>query len=252
MQNLPDRNPNSPSAQTRAEVRPSHRGPQIFFLYVAAAIAAFTAVAYELLLASYATFLLGASVFQYSLVISFMMASMGLGALLTSKMKTNALQTFFLVEIGLAFTAAVALPLLYYAFAHDLSPRLLLMFFVLIIGLSIGMEIPLLSHISGSEKGLPRILFFDYLGGFAGGMAFPLWLLPKLGFFRVAAVLGTLNSVLAILMLWIFASELRAHRKWWVALVVVTFVLALTFLLFADPLRHLMELKLFEIRQASE
>lgn len=222
--------------------------PRLVFFYAAATIAAFSAVAYELLLASYATFLLGATVFQYSLVISLMMASMGFGALLTGKLEERALVTFFAVELGLALIAIVALPILYTAFAWEISPRFFILLFVLAIGTAIGMEIPLLNFLNKSKDSLPKILFFDYLGGFVGGIAFPLWLLPHLGFFRLAAALGTLNAVLAACLLWLFWDKFKSHRVWWTAAVAGVLVLSLAFLVGAESFRHYLELRHFQIK----
>ena len=62
---------------------------QSLYLYFCAGLVAFTCVAYELLLGSYATFLMGASIFQYSLVISLMMLNMGIGAFVTKRLEKN-------------------------------------------------------------------------------------------------------------------------------------------------------------------
>lgn len=167
------------------------------FVFFLAFIASFSAIAYELILASYATFLFGATIFQYSLVISLMMASMGIGSYF-SKFLDSDLNNFIVLELVLSLVAILAIPTLYSAFATQWTPKGVLVFFVLCIGFLIGLEIPLLNKFS-SGKSLNQILFSDYLGGFIGGILYPLWFLPYFGFFKTAAILGSLNAALALL-----------------------------------------------------
>jgi len=216
-------------------------------LYAAAGIAAFSAIAYELLLASYATFLMGASVIQYSLVLSVMMASMGGGALLAEKLKNHPIEYLVGVEIALSWIAIATIPLLYFSFAQDLSPRLLMIGFVIAIGSAIGMEIPLINQIHPTESGLNRILFFDYLGGFLGGLIFPLWLQPKLGFFRVAGILAITNALIAACLFVAYHERLPYRRKFWIVAISLAVLLSFTFCLASESLRIYMERTLFRI-----
>jgi spermidine synthase len=217
------------------------------FLYLSSFLAAASAIAYELLLASYASFLMGATIFQYSLVLSLMMASMGLGALLTRAFRGKAALAFWSVETALAWIGCLAVPLLYYVFAKQWFTQGTMLFFVVIIGLGIGMEIPLLNELTEDREGLPHILFFDYLGGFAGGILFPLLFLPRLGFFRVAALLSVLNAVLALYFAWRF----RAKLPWWKflnATAILTVLFSVVYLFSAESIRRSMERGLFHIQ----
>ncbi len=218
------------------------------FVYFAAFIAAFTAVAYELMLASYATFLLGATIFQYSLVISLMMASMGLGSLLTHRNRIPIGDAFIAVELVLAAVAAFALPILYYVFAAGLPARFAMGSFVVVMGTMIGMEIPLLNSLGPTDKWLPRILFFDYLGGFLGGLIFPIVLVPRLGLFRVAAVLSFLNAAVAVALCLPLRARLGRRFAGWAAASLVMLVLATAALFYADTIRQAMESRLFSIK----
>ncbi len=218
------------------------------FIYVAACIAALSAVAYELMLATYATYLLGATVLQYSIVISTMMASMGLGAWLTGKTQRNAIQLFCLIEAGLAIVALLALPALYIVFASHFPPQPFLFFFVVLIGIAVGTEIPLLNQMASDESQLPRILFFDYFGGFLGGLLFPLWLQPKLGLFPVAGILSFLNVCLAVGVL--FRKDFKGNRMGWGIALGCLALLALGFIHEADPLRQFLENHFFQIQSS--
>lgn len=224
-----------------------HRLNEKWVIYLAAGTAAFSAIAYELLLASYATFLLGATIFQYSLVISFMMMSMGLGSLAVQLKKVKNHHLFLAAEIFLAVLALGGVPCLYYIFATQAGTRFVLLLFVGLTGLCIGMEIPLLNTMLPSSQ-VSRILFFDYFGGFIGGILFPLLLLPRLGFFRISGFLSLLSATVGLLFFFQFKQELRGTRRGFLALLCVTLVSGIVFTYFAEDLRHSMELKLFGIQ----
>lgn len=230
------------------DVRPESESSVVLWpLYGAALVAAFCGVAYELLLASYATFLMGASIFQYSLVISLMMASMGVGALLSQKFLGIALEAFLITELILTILALTALPTMYYVFAQDQFPHVVLVTFVALIGGALGMEIPLLNELTGTQEGLARILFFDYLGGFVGGVLFPILLVPMLGFFPISAVLGLLNAVTGLVVLIMCRRDVNKMYYLWLTLTAIVAVAALGDLIVAEPLRRAMEQRLFQI-----
>lgn len=209
----------------------------------AALTAAFSAIAYELLLASYATFLLGASIFQYSLVFSLMMASMGAGAWAAERLRTPVARTLIALELAIAVLALVAVPTLYFVFAAQGPAQLLLFAFVLLMGAGLGMEVPLLNRLEKDGGWLNDILFSDYLGGFAGGMLFPFFLFPHLGFFRLAGVLAAVNAGVALL----FAARARPRSvpAWLGATVVL--VVCLGYCLASEKIRVAMETSLFGI-----
>ncbi len=205
-------------------------------VYFASFICAFCGIAYELLLGSYATFLIGASIFQYSLVFSSMMASMGAGSLLSGKIKANPINLIVFTEILLATLAILALPIFYFCFIKDVLPYLVLLFFVISIGILIGMEIPILNEIAKNR--LANILFFDYIGGFIGGLFFPLLILPRLGFFKVAAILSILNSIAALIIVLYLHSTLK--RKLYVFTAVILFF-GIFYYFIGDKLRIYLE-----------
>lgn len=222
-----------------------HNREPLAYIYLAAFVAAFTAIAYELVLASYATFLLGATIFQYSFILSLMMASMGTGALLTQKIKFPVRETFLAVELLLAVVAAIALPVLYYVFAADWPAQFFMGAFVVAMGLMIGTEIPLLNEITSGQ--LSRILFFDYLGGFLGGLLFPVFLVQRLGLFRVSAILAVLNALVAVILLLVMRGRIRRYSAWATACVAILIVTVM-YCAQADVVRQMMEFKLFAIK----
>ncbi|MFM8313167.1 MAG: hypothetical protein ACKOA8_02670 [Deltaproteobacteria bacterium] len=212
-----------------------------FFLYGCATVVAFSCIAYELLLGSYATFLMGASIFQYSLVISLMMLSMGLGALFSQRIRLNHYLTFLWVEMALAWVALLAVPLMYISFSLNWATTPVVILFVVLLGGGIGMEIPLLSQMADSKESLPAILFSDYLGGFFGGLAFPLLLFPHLGFFSIGALLAVFNSWVSVSFLLVFAKKLTVGKRWITFLTLLTLIVCLVELKFAEDMRLALE-----------
>ncbi len=216
-------------------------------LYLAAGISAFSGIAYELLLATYATFLMGATIFQYSLVLSLMMASMGIGSLLADKVGKDPVAAFLGTEAVISIVAVVALPILYFSYAKGWFPAFLLSGFVVLMGGAIGMEIPLLNRIPASVDRLPRLLFFDYLGGFLGGMVFPLVLVPRLSLFQIAGVLAVINALVACTFSVGYRKALSRGAKVWIAVGIGLLLLSLAFCYYAEPIRISMEQGLFGI-----
>lgn len=221
--------------------------PESVFLYICASAVAFTCVAYELLLGSYATFLMGASVLQYSLVISLMMLSMGVGALIAKPLSKNCFSAFLGVELLLCWCALLAVPLMYLSFCLNFAPRITLILFVFSLGLGIGMEIPLLSQIKPNHRTLTKILFSDYSGGFLGGLAFPLLLFPYFGFFRIGAILGLINAIVSLVFFGVYRREIKGSRWIWILLVSLTLIACSLETVFAEKIRRSMEYRFFGI-----
>ena len=69
---------------------------------------------------------------------------------------------------------------------------------VIAVGMLVGLEIPLLMRILEGRFHfrdlVSHVLTFDYLGALAASIAFPLWLVPKLGLVRAAIMFGMINA----------------------------------------------------------
>ena len=99
---------------------------------------------YELELVALASYLIGDSVTQASVVLSVMVFAMGVGSLLAKRLRCRAAVGFGLVEAGLALIGGCSALVLYAAFAWLGEARYVLVAFSLAIGVLIGAEIPLL------------------------------------------------------------------------------------------------------------
>ena len=85
---------------------------------------------------------------------------------------------------------------------------------IILIGTLAGAEIPIMTRIIEADENdlsvtLSSIFSFDYIGGLLGAIAFPLLLLPKLGYFATSFLCGLLNIVAAMLILWRFGERVR-------------------------------------------
>ena len=84
---------------------------------------------------------------------------------------------------------------------------------VLVVGMLVGLEIPLVMRILKRNVALKdlvsQVLTFDYLGALAVSVAFPLMLVPQLGLMRTGLLFGLMNAAVALWALWLFRHELR-------------------------------------------
>ena len=88
--------------------------------------------------------------------------------------------------------------LLFLAFGYTDSFRVVLYGVVLVIGVLVGLEIPLLMRILRDrfdfKDVVAHVLTFDYLGALGASLLFPLVLVPHLGLVRSALLFGLINA----------------------------------------------------------
>ncbi|MEU7021204.1 spermidine synthase [Streptomyces sp. NPDC046203] len=125
----------------RPPVRPGAvRYPVLAVVFVCSACG----LVYELELVALASYLIGDSVTQASVVLSVMVFAMGIGSLLAKRLRCRAAVGFGLIEAGLALVGGGSAMALYAAFAWFGASQYVLVAFALAIGVLIGAEIPLL------------------------------------------------------------------------------------------------------------
>lgn len=167
-------------------------------------IVALCGIVYELIIGTVSSYLLGNSVYQFSLTIGFFMFAMGVGSHVSRYLGRNLLQTFIYVEIALAIIGGLCSVTLFMLF--PLAPWLYTaaMFgFIFMIGGLVGVEIPLLMRIlaarQGTRNSIADVLSLDYIGALIGSVAFPLLLLPSLGLITSSFAIGLINVFVAFL-----------------------------------------------------
>ncbi len=166
-------------------------------------ICAACGLVYELALITLGSYLTGSSIVQTSLVISFVMAAMGLGALAVKPLLRWPVPAFAAVELSLGFVGALSVPLLYAAFAWLNVYTPIMLATATLIGGLIGAEIPLLMALVQQVRrqeaagAVADLSAADYGGALLGGLAFPFLLLPIFGLLQGALVVGALNVAVA-------------------------------------------------------
>ncbi|KXK60824.1 spermidine synthase [Micromonospora rosaria] len=159
---------------------------------------------YELALVALGSYLIGDTVGQASIVLGVMVFAMGVGALAAKPFQHRAAAVFAAIELALALLGGLSVLGLYAAFAWlDLyGPALVGTAFVL--GLLIGAEIPLLMVLlqrireQAAGSAVADLFAADYVGALLGGLAFPFLLLPMFGQLKGALVVGAVNAVAGV------------------------------------------------------
>ncbi len=161
-------------------------------------VIATSGLVYELVIAAVASYVLGDSVRQFSLIIGVYLSALGLGAYLSRALNTSLELAFVDIEFGAALVGGLSAPLLFVAFGFTASFQLILYTVVVLVGVLVGLELPLLIRILERDfefKDLiAKALTFDYAGALLGSLAFSLLLVPKLGLVRASLLCGLLNA----------------------------------------------------------
>jgi len=207
---------------------------------------------YELAAGALASYLLGDSVLQFSTVIGCYLFAMGVGSWLSRFFDRQLPAHFLRIELLVALAGGTMPGLLFVSNAFMPGAfRFLLYAMVGVVGILVGLEIPLVMRILKREVALKdlvsQVLTFDYLGALAVSVAFPLLLVPQLGLIRTGLLFGFLNAAVAFWTLWVFRYELRHFRAHATGCVLTVAALAAGFAV-ADHITTLAEDKFYHDR----
>ena len=172
---------------------------------------------YELAAGTLASYLLGDSVLQFSTIIGTYLFAMGVGSWLSRFLEHQLAAHFLRLELLVGLVGGLSPAALFLVSAHAPSPfRFLLYALVLLVGVLVGLEIPLVMRLLRREYQLKdlvsQVLTFDYLGALGVSIAFPLLLVPNLGLIRTSLLFGLLNAAVAGWALWLYRGRLRHFR----------------------------------------
>lgn len=226
-----------------------NRAP-LSLLYLNVLVIATCGLIYELLAGTLASYVLGDSVTQFSLIIGVYLSALGVGAWVSSFIRKNLARTFVEVELGVALLGGTSAPLLFLSFAQLTWFQPILFGVVFSIGVLVGLELPLLMRILKDhldfEDLISRVLAVDYIGALVASLLFPMLLVPRLGLVRTSLVFGLLNAGVGLwgtqLLRPIIGGSVRGLRIR--ALLVIALLLA--GLINADRLTSLAEDRLFQ------
>ncbi len=194
---------------------------------------------YELCAGALASYLLGDSVLQFSTIIGAYLFAMGVGSWASRFVERQLVAQFLRIELLVGLIGGLMPAALFSA--HSLLPaaaggafRVLLYALVGLVGVLVGLEIPLVMRILkrhfseryALKELVSQVLTFDYLGALLVAVAFPLLFVPQLGLVRTGIFFGLLNTAVAVWALWLFRADLRRWRAHAVACAVVAALLA--------------------------
>ena len=228
------------SSSEEGGVSPSRRiEPAELALLVSVFVVAACGLVYELAAGALASYLLGDSILQFSTIIGTYLFAMGVGSWLSRFIERQLVAHFLRIELLVGLIGGLMPAGLF--LAHTLLPlgatapfKVMLYGMVGLIGVLVGLEIPLVMRILKRHFAqryalkdlVSEVLTFDYLGALAVSLAFPLLLVPHLGLVRTGAFFGLMNALVAIWVWWLFRYELRHVKAY--AMACAGVVLALT------------------------
>lgn len=185
-------------------------------LFISVFLIAACGLIYELIAGTLASYLLGDSILQFSTIIGTYLFAMGVGSWLSKFLRRGLVARFISIEIMVGVVGGFSSSILFLGFAYGQGFRPLLYGVVMVVGVLVGLEIPLLMRILKERFEfsdlVSNVLTFDYLGALGASLLFPLILVPKLGLVRSAIVFGLLNVGVALWSTWFFREQLG--RPW--------------------------------------
>src|SRR5215471_4876460 len=122
---------------------------------------------YELLAGTLASYVLGDSITQFSIIIGVYLFALGVGSWLSRFVESGLAHRFIEVELGVAILGGASAPLLFLSFARLSYFHIVLYGVVFAIGVLVGLELPLLMRILKDnlefKELVSRVLTFDYI-----------------------------------------------------------------------------------------
>ena len=180
-------------------------------LFLSVFLIAACGLIYELIAGTLASYLLGDSVLQFSTVIGSYLFAMGIGSFLSRYLNRGLVARFISIELMVGLIGGFSSAGLFLAFAYTQGFRFLLYAVVVVIGVLVGLEIPLLMRILKERFEfrdlVAHVLTFDYLGALGASLLFPILLVPKLGLVRSAILFGMINAIVALWSTFLFRDQ---------------------------------------------
>ncbi len=223
-------------------------GGQLAVLQFSVLVVALCGIAYELIIATVSSYLLGNSVYQFSITIGLFMFAMGIGSYLTKLLSKDLVATFVKIEIAVSVVGGVSSMLLFIVFPYRVFFEPVQYTLILAIGTLVGLEIPILTRVLSRSESLrdsiAKVLSLDYIGALIGSVSFPLLLLPYLGLFRSSFSIALLNISVALFNVIVFRDVLK-RRKMWLGATIAIGVALVAGMLFASNVTRYAEGKLY-------
>lgn len=186
-------------------------------LLVTTLLISICSIIYELIISSISSYLQGDSVLQFSITIGLYMSAMGVGSYISKHIKNNLFNKFVYIEMSVGILGGFSSLILFMVNIYTKIYVLIMYILIILIGVFVGLEIPILTRVienneSNVRKNLANIFTFDYIGGLIGSIAFPILLFPKLGFISTTFLVGTINIVVALLIVLKYKNFIKNYK----------------------------------------
>lgn len=170
----------------------------------------------EYILSTLATYFIGDSVLQWTLIVSIMMFSMGLGSNLSQYIRHKLVDNFIAIEFVLSILVSFSSLVAYSVSSFGNYTGIVIYSMSILIGILIGMEIPLVIRLNNSFQilrvNVASIVEKDYYGSLVGGLFYAFVGLPVLGLTYTPFILGFINFSVALTLLFVVKPELTAPK----------------------------------------
>jgi spermidine synthase len=189
----------------------------------------------EFILSTLASYFIGDTIVQWTVVLSIMLFSMGIGSQVSRVVTKRLLLTFLAVEFSLSLLISFSPLIVYSLAAKSEFIHILIYGLALLVGFCIGFEIPLATRLNEAhealDKNISNIMSWDYIGSLVGGLSFAFFGLPYLGITNTAFLFGLLNFVVAVILFWKYKDNTLEYKKWIITSIVsISILLSLGFL----------------------
>lgn len=199
-------------------------------LFISVLLIAACGLIYELIAGTVASYLVGDSVFQFSTVIGSYLFAMGIGSFLSRFIHRGLAYRFVWIELIVALVGGFSSGFLFLVFAFTQGFQIFLYVIVIVLGVLVGLEIPLLMRIIRGRyhfhEVVSHVLTFDYIGALFASILFPIVLVPQLGLVRSALFFGIVNAIVALWSTFLFKAQIASPRRLQIMCVMVLGLLA--------------------------
>ncbi len=171
---------------------------------------------YELTAGALASYLLGDSITQFSVIIGVYLSAMGLGSYLSRHIVKNVIEVFIEVELLIGLIGGCSSALLFGLFEVTVHFKPVLYCLIGLTGVLVGLEIPLIMRVLRNrfefKELVSKVFTFDYIGALFASLLFPIVLVPYLGLIRSSFMFGIINVLVALWALHLFRAEVARPR----------------------------------------
>ncbi len=225
---------------------------EIGFLLISVFLIAICGIVYELSIGNLSSYLMGNTVVQYSITIGSFMFAMGVGSFLSRYIQKDLIDVFILIELAVGIFGGFSAVFLLYAYSSFHYYTIAMFGTIFIIGILIGVEIPVLTRLidhryKDIKISISNALGFDYIGALIGSIGFSIFLLPKFGIITSSYILGLLNILVVFMNIGVYFKDIR-FKKTLAIMTLITFIGLIYGLITAGPVSLILEQKLYRDR----